>query len=170
MEAAAALREARIDALRRLRRAEEAKDTSAIQENAFGRAVKESFRKGTPDSGSITLQPTVLDTLESDLAGLMERVIAEDDAAQAKEFDLTAIAPKRQNWDLRRAYDQRVATLDAATKRAIRALISRLLFANEVERVRSNQDSQDDAEAQATAQLVAEVGADSDEVEEEEDA
>ncbi|WFD42422.1 hypothetical protein MPSI1_001066 [Malassezia psittaci] len=86
MEAAAALREARIDALRRLRRAEEANDTRAIQENAFGRAVKESFRKSTPVSDSITLQPTVLNTLETDLAGLMERVIAEDDAAQAKEF------------------------------------------------------------------------------------
>lgn len=63
MEAAAALRKARIDALRSLRRAEETRDTSAIEENAFGRAVKESYRASEPPA-DFTPGPTVLSTLE----------------------------------------------------------------------------------------------------------
>ncbi|KAI3627775.1 hypothetical protein GLX27_000546 [Malassezia furfur] len=161
MEAAAALRKARIDALRRLRQAEDAHDQRAIEENEFGRAVKASFRSSVPPPGALSQQPTVLDTLEHDIAGLQERVIAEDEAEQEKKLDLAAIAPKRPNWDLRRAYDQRVAQLERRTKLAIRALI--------VERVRASQGTSDDAEAEATARLVAEAGASDEEEEDEEE-
>lgn len=86
MEAAAALRKARIDALRRLRQAEDAHDQRAIEENEFGRAVKASFRSSVPPPGALSQQPTVLDTLEHDIAGLQERVIAEDEAEQEKKL------------------------------------------------------------------------------------
>lgn len=97
MEAAAALRKARIDALRRLRRAEDAHDTQAIAENEFGRAVKASYRSSVPPA-SYTVGPTVLETLEqgtfacrlphflADITGLQERVIAEDEAAQSQQL------------------------------------------------------------------------------------
>lgn len=86
MEAAAALRKARIDALRRLRQAEDTQDQRAIDENEFGRAVKASFRSSVPPPGVLSQQPTVLDTLEHDIAGLQERVIAEDEAEQEKKL------------------------------------------------------------------------------------
>ncbi|WFD02687.1 hypothetical protein MOBT1_001370 [Malassezia obtusa] len=169
MEAAAALRKARIDALRRLRQAEAAHDQQAIDENAFGRAVKESYRSSVAPADALPQGPTVLDTLEQDLAGLQERVIAEDEAAQGEKLvrgrltqDLAAIAPKRPNWDLRRAYEQRAARLERRTKMAIRALIG-TCAADAVERLRASQGADDGAEGEAAARLVAEAAPDEEE-------
>lgn len=66
--------------------------------------------------------------LTPDIAGLQERVIAEDEAAQNEQLDLAAIAPKRPNWDLRRDYDKHNARLERKTKAAIRALIGTCIF------------------------------------------
>ena len=48
MEDAAAVRKARIDALRRVKRAEEAGDWDAARADAAGQAVKRAFRSSQP--------------------------------------------------------------------------------------------------------------------------
>ena len=48
MEAAAAVRKARIEALRALKRAEEAGDEAAVSANVFGQRVKQHFRSSVP--------------------------------------------------------------------------------------------------------------------------
>lgn len=131
MEAAAALRKARITALRELRRAEEAGDAEAVAANVFGQRVKAHYRTSEPPPGVLALhtQP-VAHTLEDDVSGMQAQVIAEDTRKQAEELDLANIAPRRPNWDLRRDFDERVALLEPATKAAIHTLIVRRISAS----------------------------------------
>ncbi|PKI84916.1 hypothetical protein MVES1_001401 [Malassezia vespertilionis] len=122
MEAAAALRKARIDALRALRAAEEASDADALAQNTFGAEVKRAFRESVPPPGYVR-PTTVIDTVEQAIAGLQERTLGEDATMQTQELDLHAIAPQKPNADLRRDYMRRVEKLERRTKHAIRTLI-----------------------------------------------
>jgi len=42
------------------------------------------------------------DTVEKNVAGLAEKVIAAHEETRVQELDLINIAPKRVNWDLKR--------------------------------------------------------------------
>ena len=80
------------------------------------------------------------DTLEQNVKGLAEHIIAEDEAKRAQDLvtvifhsivtpfnihvqDLLNIAPKRPNWDLKRELERKVAKLERQTQQAIHTLI-----------------------------------------------
>ncbi|WFD36141.1 hypothetical protein MCUN1_003016 [Malassezia cuniculi] len=123
MEAAAEQRRLKIDALRRLRRAEAMGDKEAAADE-IGLAVKRSFRSYDPVTGQakqLTSYDELPDTVEKDT------VIAQDTAMQAEQLDLTNIAPRRANWDLRRDLDKRLKRTERRQKEAILQLIRRRL-------------------------------------------
>ncbi|KAL4401839.1 post-mRNA release spliceosomal complex protein [Malassezia pachydermatis] len=129
MEAAAAVRKARIHALRSLREAEEAGDQAAIAANAFGAVVKQSFRQSEPPASLVSTHKPP-ETVEKEVDGLQERVIENDRAKQAEDLDLMNIAPRKPNWDLRRDLEQRLQQLDARTKAAIHTLIGTYILSS----------------------------------------
>jgi len=122
MERAAAVRRARIEALRSLRLAEEAGDTEAASRNEFGLAVKQSYRTSEPPASALG-EAAPADTVEMDVDGLQARTMAEDQAREAEELDLTNIAPRRPNWDLRRDWEARQQQLLPQTQAAIHTLL-----------------------------------------------
>ena len=81
------------------------------------------------------------DTLEHNVKGLAEQIIAEDEAKREQDLvtvifplnlstplnlhvqDLLNIAPKRPNWDLKREMEKKVAKLERQTQQAIHILI-----------------------------------------------
>ncbi|WFD27538.1 hypothetical protein MNAN1_002536 [Malassezia nana] len=99
MERAAAERRARIEALRALRLAEEANDTEAISKNVLGQAVKRNYR--ATELPASALSWPAAHTVEVDAQDLEVRALAEDQQREAQELDLTNMAPRRPNWDLR---------------------------------------------------------------------
>ncbi|KDQ60903.1 hypothetical protein JAAARDRAFT_124325 [Jaapia argillacea MUCL 33604] len=73
------------------------------------------------------------DTVEKNIAGLAEQIVAEDEERRAQDLDLFNIAPKRPNWDLKRELEKKLAKLDKQTQRAIHALIRQRLAAQKGE-------------------------------------
>ncbi|KAJ6497078.1 mRNA splicing factor [Mycena vitilis] len=69
------------------------------------------------------------DTVEKDVAGLAENIIAEDEERRAQELDVFNIAPKRPNWDLKREMDKKLVKLQRRTQEAIHTLIRQRLAA-----------------------------------------
>ncbi|UZJ55438.1 hypothetical protein CBS101457_004758 [Exobasidium rhododendri] len=69
------------------------------------------------------------DTIEKDVAGLQEGVIAADEVRRKEELDLTNIAPKKPNWDLKRDLDKRLAKLSRRDKEARLILIRQRISA-----------------------------------------
>ena len=95
----------------------------------------------------------MLDTVEKDVEGLAEKIIAEDEQRRAMELvrvllafldgptrsetlsrqDVFNIAPKRPNWDLKRELDKKLAKLERRTQEAIHTLIrSYLVYASAI--------------------------------------
>ncbi|WFD23586.1 hypothetical protein MEQU1_002280 [Malassezia equina] len=130
MERAAAVRRARIEALRSLRLAEEAGDTESASQNVFGQAVKQSYRTSEPPASALGGAPPA-DTVEADVDGLQARAIAEDKARETEELDLTNIAPRRPNWDLRRDWEARQQLLVPKTQSALHTLLVQRVGARE---------------------------------------
>ncbi|PFH54153.1 hypothetical protein AMATHDRAFT_443 [Amanita thiersii Skay4041] len=120
-------RKARLIALRK-RKAGEVLDDDASA--ALGLLKSRNF-----DPGSRTLRKHnreddfMQDTVEKDVAGLAERIIAEDEERRAQELDVFNIAPKRPNWDLKREMDKKLAKLERKTQEAIHTLIRQRLAA-----------------------------------------
>ncbi|KAI6150674.1 mRNA splicing factor [Pisolithus tinctorius] len=69
------------------------------------------------------------DTLEEDVDGMAEKIIAEDEQQRAEELNVFNIAPKRPNWDLKREMDKKLAKLERKTQEAIHTLIRQRLAA-----------------------------------------
>ncbi|KAN0077194.1 cwf18 pre-mRNA splicing factor domain containing protein [Tylopilus felleus] len=69
------------------------------------------------------------DTVEKDVEGMAEKIIAEDEQRRAQELDVFNIAPKRPNWDLKRETEKKLARLERKTQEAIHTLIRRRLAA-----------------------------------------
>ncbi|TFY82992.1 hypothetical protein EWM64_g1029 [Hericium alpestre] len=67
------------------------------------------------------------DTVEREVEGLAERIIAEDEERRAQELDLLNIAPKRPNWDLKREMEKKLSKLERETQQAIHTLIRQRL-------------------------------------------
>ncbi|KAF4603747.1 hypothetical protein EYR40_000917 [Pleurotus pulmonarius] len=92
------------------------------------------------------------DTVEKDVSGLVETIIAEDEQRRAQELDVFNIAPKRANWDLKREMDKKVARLERRTQEAIHTLIRQRLSAQNGESddlvgaMRAQQKAQDSLE------------------------
>ncbi|KAF9014049.1 cwf18 pre-mRNA splicing factor-domain-containing protein [Cyathus striatus] len=73
------------------------------------------------------------DTVEKNVEGLAEAIIAEDEQKRAEELDVFNIAPKRPNWDLKRDLDKKLARLERRTQEAIHSLIRQRLAAQKGE-------------------------------------
>ncbi|KAJ7172219.1 mRNA splicing factor [Mycena filopes] len=69
------------------------------------------------------------DTVERNVAGLAENIIAEDEERRAQELDVFNIAPKRPNWDLKREMDKKLVKLQRRTQESIHTLIRQRLAA-----------------------------------------
>lgn len=67
------------------------------------------------------------DTLEQDVDGMAEKIIAEDEQQRAEELNVFNIAPKRPNWDLKREMERKLAKLERKTQEAIHTLIRQRL-------------------------------------------
>jgi coiled-coil domain-containing protein 12 len=63
------------------------------------------------------------DTIERQIAGMQELVIAEHERKRDEELDLHNIAPKRINWDLKRDMNKRLAKLERRDREARLILI-----------------------------------------------
>ncbi|KAF8211978.1 mRNA splicing factor [Mycena galopus ATCC 62051] len=92
-------------------------------------------RNFDPESRTLKKRPIIsddvemADTVEQDVAGLAEKIIAEDEERRAQELDVFNIAPKRPNWDLKREMDKKLAKLQRRTQEAIHTLIRQRLAA-----------------------------------------
>jgi len=69
------------------------------------------------------------DTVEKNVDGLAEKIIADDAERRQQELDLFNIAPKRANWDLKRDMEKKLAKLERQTQQAIHTLIRQRLAA-----------------------------------------
>ncbi|KIM28902.1 hypothetical protein M408DRAFT_23546 [Serendipita vermifera MAFF 305830] len=63
------------------------------------------------------------DTVEKNVDGLADEILAADKQRQEAELDLSNIAPKRPNWDLKRDLNKKLAPLERSTKEAIYTLV-----------------------------------------------
>ncbi|KAF8891222.1 cwf18 pre-mRNA splicing factor-domain-containing protein [Infundibulicybe gibba] len=76
------------------------------------------------------LEDTIMDdTVEKNVKGLAETIIAEDEQRRAQELDVFNIAPKRPNWDLKREMEKKLSKLERRTQEAIHTLIRQRLAA-----------------------------------------
>ncbi|ORY72591.1 cwf18 pre-mRNA splicing factor-domain-containing protein [Leucosporidium creatinivorum] len=89
------------------------------------------FRNYDPETGTARKHARTdeNETVEKQVEGLAEKIIAEDEAKRAQELDLTNIQPKRANWDLKRDLDRKLSKLKTKTDIAISQLIRKRLQA-----------------------------------------
>jgi len=119
-------RKARLTALRK-RKAGEAVDeegnTEPLIKNRNFDPDSRTLRKHANDD--VVMQ----DTVEVQVKGLAEQILAEDEKLRAQELDVFNIAPKRPNWDLKREMEKKLAKLERRTQEAIHTLIRQRLAA-----------------------------------------
>ncbi|SGY40196.1 BQ5605_C003g02336 [Microbotryum silenes-dioicae] len=89
------------------------------------------FRNYDPTTGTARKHARTdeLDTVEKQVEGLADQVIARDEATRVQELDLTNIQPKKPNWDLKRDLDRKLGRLRHKTDQAISQLIRKRLQA-----------------------------------------
>ncbi|KAJ2140732.1 hypothetical protein GGH18_001945 [Coemansia sp. RSA 530] len=64
------------------------------------------------------------DTIENSVSGIVEKAIADrKHMAETMELDITAIAPKRANWDLKRELNKRLDELKLQNEIAVADII-----------------------------------------------
>ncbi|KAM0792428.1 hypothetical protein ACM66B_005105 [Microbotryomycetes sp. NB124-2] len=108
------------------------------------------FRNYDPETGQARKHARTQDsdTVEHQVEGMADQVIADDQVRRAQELDLSNIQPKRANWDLKRDLDRKLAKLKPKTDMAISQLIRKRLQAQKSA----------SANGDGTAELVAAVG------------
>ncbi|KAL1677377.1 mRNA splicing factor [Schizophyllum commune] len=120
-------RKARLQALRRRKEEGAGEDEPILKHRNFdpeSRQAKKRATKADADGDAV-----MEDTVEKSVAGLAERIVAEDEERRAQELDVFNIAPKRANWDLKRDMEKKVARLERRTQEAIHTLIRQRLAA-----------------------------------------
>lgn len=83
------------------------------------------FRNYDPTTGSVRkhVKTAESETIESQVLGLAERIIAQDELTRNEELDLINIQPKKPNWDLKRDLERKLGKLKGKTDAAIAQLI-----------------------------------------------
>ncbi|KDR73579.1 hypothetical protein GALMADRAFT_620576 [Galerina marginata CBS 339.88] len=123
-------RKARLIALRKRKAGE------AVDDNGFVEPLIKN-RNFDPESRTLrkrTQADVVMeDTVENQVKGLAEQIIADDEKRRAQELDVFNIAPKRPNWDLKREMDKKLSKLERRTQEAIHTLIRQRLAAQKGE-------------------------------------
>ncbi|EGN95549.1 hypothetical protein SERLA73DRAFT_186625 [Serpula lacrymans var. lacrymans S7.3] len=126
LQEASEARKARLIALRKRKAGE------AVDENGESLSV---IRNRNFDPESRTLRkhtrndPLLEDTVEKNVEGMAQMIIAEDEQRREQELDVFNIAPKRPNWDLKREMDKKLAKLERKTQEAVHTLIRQRLAA-----------------------------------------
>ncbi|KAI8982842.1 mRNA splicing factor [Trametes punicea] len=121
-------RKARLIALRK-RKAGEAVDEAnegaepVIKHRSFDPSTR-TLKKHAPDD-DVRME----DTVEHQVEGLAQKIIAEDAERRAQDLDLHNIQPKKPNWDLKRELDKKLSRLERKTQEAIHTLIRQRLAA-----------------------------------------
>ncbi|SNX87836.1 probable Coiled-coil domain-containing protein 12 (CCDC12) [Melanopsichium pennsylvanicum] len=88
--------------------------------------IKRHFRNYDPITGQFrrfTSARDLPDTIEKDTADLQSTTISFFEASRKEDLDLTNIAPKRPNWDLKRDLEKRLKKLERRDKEAVILLI-----------------------------------------------
>ncbi|KAH0830659.1 mRNA splicing factor [Lanmaoa asiatica] len=117
-------RKARLVALRNRKEGRaDADDGGSLLSNRNFDPETRTLRKHT-QNGRLTQ-----DTVEKNVEGMAENIIAEDEQRRAQELDVFNIAPKRPNWDLKRETEKKLARLERKTQEAIHTLIRQRLAA-----------------------------------------
>ncbi|KAF8590075.1 mRNA splicing factor [Ramaria rubella] len=121
---AASSRKERLLALRKRKAGQDDADDSqslTLKQRNFDPETR-TLRKRDPTSAQE-------DTVEKNVEGMAEQIIAEDAERRQQELDLLNIAPKRPNWDLKREMQRKLAKLDRKTTDAIHTLIRQRIIA-----------------------------------------
>lgn len=125
MEAFSAARKRKLALLRAHRSAEQ---SGEVQHSSSDPAllIKRHFRNYDPVTGQMkrfTSARDLPDTVEKDVQMLQQDTIAQAERLRQEELDLTNIAPKRPNWDLKRDLEKRLKKLERRDKEAVLLLI-----------------------------------------------
>ncbi|PWY97899.1 cwf18-domain-containing protein [Testicularia cyperi] len=126
MEAFAAARKQKLALLRKRKADEEAGVEVSGSPHDAGLMIKRHFRNYDPITGQMkrfTSVKDLPDTIEKDVEGLQQQILEEDEQRRLEDLDLTNIAPKRPNWDLKRDLEKRLKKLERRDKEAILTLI-----------------------------------------------
>ncbi|KAF8077728.1 mRNA splicing factor [Lyophyllum atratum] len=112
----------------------------ALRQRKAGEAPEQELviksRNFDPESRTLRKRDPVKDTddtIERNVEGLAETIIAEDEQRRAQELDVFNIAPKRPNWDLKRDMEKKLAKLERRTQESIHTLIRQRLAAQKGE-------------------------------------
>ena len=122
MEAFSAARKQKLLLLRQQRTAEASGQTAPDA----GLLIKRHFRNYDPLTGQFrrfTSARDLPDTVEKDIANVQADTIALDEQRRKEDLDLTNIAPKRPNWDLKRDLEKRLKKLERRDREAVILLI-----------------------------------------------
>ncbi|KAJ3810844.1 cwf18 pre-mRNA splicing factor-domain-containing protein [Lentinula lateritia] len=120
-------RKARLQELKQRKEARYVDATCGIIKNRNFDPESRTLKKHTAS------EDVEMDTVEKNIDGLAQLVIAEDEEKRAEELNVFNIAPKRPNWDLKRETDKKLAKLERKTQEAIHTLIRRRLAAQKGE-------------------------------------
>ncbi|KAJ1020315.1 hypothetical protein NDA18_005911 [Ustilago nuda] len=127
MEAFTQARRAKLALLRARRSAEQSGHTpSSSSSSTPSLLIKRHFRNYDPITGQLkrfTSARDLPDTVEKDVCGLQAETIAEDEQRRREDLDLTNVAPKRANWDLKRDLEKRLKKLQRRNKETAILLI-----------------------------------------------
>ncbi|KAK9768339.1 hypothetical protein K7432_001073 [Basidiobolus ranarum] len=74
-------------------------------------------------SSVVPVEREKIDTVEKEVEGLAETVLEEEQKKMKEELDLTNLAPKKPNWDLKRDVEKQLNRLERKTKTSIAELI-----------------------------------------------
>ncbi|KAF9469276.1 cwf18 pre-mRNA splicing factor-domain-containing protein [Collybia nuda] len=120
-------RKARLLALRKRKAGEDVADAPLLKGRNFD-PVSRTLRKRN-QGDDVEME----DTVEKNVEGMAEGIIAEDEQRRAQELDVFNIAPKRPNWDLKREMEKKLAKLERRTQESIHTLIRQRLSAQKGE-------------------------------------
>ncbi|KAJ1021464.1 hypothetical protein NDA13_005505 [Ustilago tritici] len=130
MEAFTQARKAKLALLRARRSAEQSGHTPSSSSSSSSSSpsllIKRHFRNYDLITGQLkrfTSARDLPDTVEKDVCGLQAETIAEDEQRRREDLDLTNVAPKRPNWDLKRDLEKRLKKLERRNKEAAILLI-----------------------------------------------
>ncbi|KAF5315539.1 hypothetical protein D9611_004871 [Ephemerocybe angulata] len=126
LQEASEARKARLLALRKRKMGQSVEGAEGTPEPLVGGRnydpISKTLKKRTPGE-------EIEDTVEKNVKGLAQMIIAEDEEKRQQELDIFNIAPKRPNWDLKRDMDKKLAKLERRTQEAVHTLIRQRLAA-----------------------------------------
>ncbi|GAA5968076.1 hypothetical protein JCM11641_003719 [Rhodosporidiobolus odoratus] len=131
LQQAAEARKARLAALKKRKTLHDSGAANTADDGDTDQGEVFKFRNYDPATGGARKHARTdeEDTVEKEVEGLAEGIIAADEVLRAQELDLTNIQPKKPNWDLKRDLERKLSKLKPKTDLAISQLIRKRLQA-----------------------------------------